>query len=118
MSSFKVENRHFQDYRVYLFEKSRPPSRGGNTKALHTHVLTIDGERYSFFSLGSQQWAYKSDLLSFEYEITDGFKNILKETFVTVTKAGAAAVRGNRGFKAQLRSSDARLPGSRREQRD
>jgi hypothetical protein len=118
MSRSKIENKHFQDYRLFLFEKSRPPSKGGNTKALHTHVLTIDGERYSFFALGSQQWAHKSDLVSFEYDLKDGYKNIVRETFVTVTNAGEPVVRGNRGFKAQLRTADARMPGSRREQRD
>jgi hypothetical protein len=118
MSQGKIENRQFESYGLFLSEKHRPPSRGGNTNALHAHVLTIDGERYSFLALGSQQWAYKSDTVSFEYEINNGYKNIIKDTFVALSKAGAPIVRGNRGLKRRLRTADARMPVSRREQRD
>lgn len=44
----------FSDYRTYLKEPSRPPSRGGNTSALHAHVLVISGTEYSFLALGSR----------------------------------------------------------------
>jgi hypothetical protein len=114
----KVKDRKFESYRLFLHEKHRPPSRGGNTGALHAHVLTIDGEKYSFLALGSQQWAYKSDTVSFKYEVNNGYKNIIKDTFVALSKAGAPIVRGNRGFKRTLRTADARMPASRREQRD
>lgn len=118
MQRAKVKNRRFESYRLFLREEHRPPSRGGNTGALHAHVLTIDGEKYSFLALGSQQWAYKSDTVSFEYEINNGYRNIIQDTFVALSKTGAPIVRGNRGFKRTLRTARARMPASRREQRD
>lgn len=117
MPSEKVENKSFESYSLFLQEPHRPPSRGGNTKALHSHVITIDGERYSFLAFGSQQWAHKSDTVSFEYEVNNGYKNILKETLQVVSKTGEVVVRGNRGSK-KLRTAPSRLPASRREQRD
>jgi len=117
MSRGKLENIQFEKYEKFLKEKSRPPSRGGNTNALHSHVLTIAGEKYSFLSPGSQQWAFKSDSISFEYEVKDGYKNIIKETFVVRNKTGEPIVRGNHGFKPKLRTADSRLPASKREQR-
>lgn len=118
MSRSKIEGKKIGAYEKYLKENSRPPSRGGNTKALHSHVLEIDGEKYSFLALGSQQWVFKSDTVSFEYEVNDGYKNIDKETIVTIDRNGRPIVRGNRGFKSKLRTATTRLPGSRREQRD
>ncbi len=118
MSHGKIENKHFEEYRLFLVEKHRPPSRGGNTAALHSHVLTIDGERYSFLGLGSQQWVYKSDAVSFEFEIKGGYRNILVQTITVTSKFGEAIIRGNRGHKARLRTADSRIPASRREQRD
>ncbi len=111
----KIEKAKIEDYQKYLSEKSRPPSKGGNTKALHSHVLVIDGEKYSFLALGSQQWVFKTDLVSFEYELNGQYKNIKKETLVTIDKNGKEVVRGNRGFKEQLRTADTRMPVSRRE---
>lgn len=111
----KVENARIEDYRKFLKEKHRPPSRGGNTGALHAHVITVDGVDYSFLSPGSQQWAFKSDTVSFEYEVKKGYRNIVKETFVTFDKQGNEVVRGNRGYKPKLRTAEARMPVSRRE---
>lgn len=118
MSRSKVEGKKISAYEKYLKENSRPPSGGGNTKALHSHVLEIDGEKYSFLASGSQQWVFKSDAVSFEYEVNDGYKNIDKETIVTIDRNGQPIVRGNRAFKSKLRTAATRLPGSRREQRD
>lgn len=118
MQSTKVEKKKIDSYKVFLRENSRPPSKGGNTKALHAHVLEIEGEIYSFLALGSQQWVFKSDTVSFEYEVNVGYKNIIKESIMTVDRNGHPVVRGNRGFKAKLRTAVTRLPGSRREQRD
>ena len=118
MDKLRVENEKITSYSLFLKEPSRPPSRGGNTKALHSHTLEIIGEEFSFIALGSQQWVFKSDLVSFDYEINNGYKNIIKESIVTMDRAGKSVVRGNRGFKKQLRTAPARLPGSRREQRD
>ncbi|TVU87765.1 hypothetical protein FQP89_19490 [Vreelandella titanicae] len=111
----KIENAKIEDYQKYLKEKSRPPSRGGNTKSLHAHILVIDGKQYSFLALGSQQWVFKTDLVSFEYELDGQYRNVDKETLVTTDKSGNKVVRGNRGFKRQLRTADARMPVSRRE---
>ena len=118
MSRTKIEGKKITAYGMFLMENSRPPSKGGNTGALHSHRLEIDGEKYSFLALGSQQWVFKSDTVSFEYEIKDGYKNIDKETIVTLDRQGQPTVRGNRGFKKKLRTAVTRMPGSRREQRD
>ena len=111
----KIENAHIEDYQKFLKEKYRPPSKGGNTKALHSHVLIINGEQYSFLALGSQQWVFKTDRVSFDYELNGKYKNIIKETILTIDKNGNEVVRGNRGFKKQLRTANTRMPVSRRE---
>jgi hypothetical protein len=118
MSQGRVTNKQIDDYKIFLREKYRPPSRGGNSRALHSHVLYIGGERYSFLAVGSQQWVYKSDTVSFEFEIRGGYKNVMKDTLITVDSSGNRVVRGNRGYKRQLRTADTRLPASRRERRD
>lgn len=111
----QIINAKIESYQKFLNEKSRPPSKGGNTNALHSHVFYIDGEKYSFLALGSQQWVFKSDLVSFEYELNGAYKNIIKDTLVTIDKSGNEVLRGNRGFKKQLRTADTRMPVSRRE---
>ena len=108
MNKLRIENKKITSYKLFLKEPSRPPSRGGNTNALHSHILEIEGEKYSFIALGSQQWVFKSDNVSFHYEVNDGYKNIIKETLVTITKSGETIIRGNRGFKNQLRTTSAR----------
>ncbi|HGP0857377.1 TPA: hypothetical protein ACLFOX_003636 [Yersinia enterocolitica] len=118
METFRVESKKITSYGMFLNEPSRPPSRGGNTGALHSHVLEIEGEKFSFLSLGSQRWVFKSDIVSFEYKIENGYKNIIKDTIVTIDRNGNVVSRGNRAFKTQLRSTPTRLPGSRREQKD
>jgi hypothetical protein len=118
MSRDEISGKTIESYRVVLREKYRPPSRGGNTRALHAHVLRVENEEYSFLALGSQQWVHKGDLVSFQFEVKNGYKNILKDTLVTIDSGGRPVVRGNRGFKKRLRTADARLPASRREQRD
>ena len=105
----------FDTYTTFPKEKSRPPSRGGNTKALHSHCLTFGGESYSFLGLGSKQWAYKSDLVSFEFEIKGEYKNIIPESLVTIERNGKEVFRGERGYKKTLRTVESRLPASRRE---
>ena len=114
-SSLQIDNVKIDSYQKFLNEKSRPPSKGGNTNALHSHVLYIKGEKYSFLALGSQQWVFKSDLVSFEYELKGSYKNIINGTLVTIDKSGNEVVRGNRGYKRQLRTADTRMPVSRRE---
>jgi hypothetical protein len=118
MPNLKIENQKIDKYTLFRRESYRPPSRGGNTNALHSHVLEIEGVEYSFLALGSQRWVFKSDTVSFDYEVKDGYKNIVVKTIVTLDLNGKLVVRGNRGYKDQLRTATARSPSSRREQRD
>ncbi|MDS9873558.1 hypothetical protein RMI40_01725 [Pseudomonas protegens] len=118
MDKLRVEGKKITSYGLFLQEPSRPPSRGGNTGALHSHIIEIEGEKFSFLALGSKRWVFKSDFVTFDYEIKNGYKNIIKETIITIDRYGETVSRGNRGFKKQLRSTSARLPGSRREQRN
>jgi len=114
----EIRNRQIEAYRTYLKEPYRPPSKGGNTRALHSHVLVIDGQNYSFLALGSQRWVFKSDTVSFTFEASNGYNNIATETLTTLAPNGQSIVRGNREYKAKLRTAVSRMPGSRREQRD
>lgn len=113
-----VSNRNFSDYTKILTEKGRPPSRGGNSKARHTHIITIDGERYSFIAFGSKQWIYKTDTVSFDYEVNNGYNNILSDSITTLDKNGKIVIRGDRTLTKRLRTANTRLPGSKRAQRD
>jgi len=103
--SERITDVQIDSYNLYLHEPHRPPSRGGNTRALHQHVIHVGGERYSFLALGSQQWVFKSDRVSFDYELNGSYRNIIKKTLVTVAANGKTVVRGNRGFKRQLRTA-------------
>ena len=118
---FEIKDEHFQGYETYIAEPYRPPSRGGNTKALHRHVLSINGEKYSFFALGSAKFAYKGETVSFAYRNVEKngtiYHNIEKDSIVTKDAKGKEHMRGNRDSKPKLRTAQARLPGSRREQR-
>lgn len=116
--SMYIKNKKIGSYKTFLKEKYRPPSKGGNTSALHAHIIEIDGETYSFLALGSQQWIYASDTVSFKFEINSGYKNIIPDSIITIDKNGQPVSRGNRGYKPTLRTADARMPASRREQRD
>lgn len=118
MENLRIENKKITSYGTFLKEPSRPPSRGGNTRALHAHVLEIEGQKFSFLALGSQKWIFKTDIVSFEYQIENGYKNIIKDSIITIDRNGNVVSRGNRAFKTQLRYTPARLPGSRRERKD
>lgn len=115
----RLEKAQPTDYLTFLQEYSRPPLRGGNTSALHVHTMIIEGQKYSFFARGARQWVYKGDTVSFSYRVTEkGYRNVLRGTIVTQDKAGRPVVRGDRRAKPVLRSTPAKMPGSRREQRD
>ena len=76
-----------ESYSAILREPYRPPSRGGNTSALHAHYLTIEGEVYSFLARGSRKWVYKGDTVTFDWELEQGkYRNIRKDTLVTRDK--------------------------------
>lgn len=114
----RIESKKISDYRMYLKENYRPPSKGGNTSALHSHVIEIEDETYSFFALGSQQWVFKSDKVSFAFEINSSYKNIITESIITINLNGQAIIRGNRNYKHTPRTATTRMPVSKREQRD
>ncbi len=115
---FRVENANIEDYKTFLVEYSRPPSKGGNTSAMHSHAFWIDGQKYSFLARGARKFVFKDDTVSFDYYVTeDGYRNILRHSIVCRDKNGKTVLRGDRRNKAQLRSAPTRLPGSRREQR-
>ena len=118
MPHLRIENAKIDRYRAALREPHRPPSRGGNTSALHVHLLTIAGSTFSFLARGSRQWVYKSDLVSFEYEIKGNYRNVIRATLRAIDLRGCPVVRGDRRYKEKLRSTITRLPSSRREARD
>lgn len=113
----RIENSEVELYVSSLREPYRPPSRGGNTRALHAHYLTIGGETYSFLALGTKKWVFKHDRVSFEYEVKGPYRNILKDTLSTLDAKGREVQRGERDFKPMLRTAETRLPVSRREAR-
>lgn len=113
----RIENAHVESYKTFLVEKYRSPSKGGNSSALHSHVLTIDGDSYSFLAVGSKKWVYSNDKVSFDYELKGKYRNIIKNSISVVDKNGNPQTRGDRRFKSKLRSSTQRTPVSRREDR-
>jgi hypothetical protein len=114
----KIENAKIEKYSNHLLEESRPPSRGGNTKAFHMHFVTINKITYSFRAPGTKQWVFKEDTVSFEYETNGEHKNIIVHTLETIDKKGVTVVRGIRDVRYKLRTAKARMPVSRREMRN
>ena len=80
--------------------------------------MPMSGQQFSFLALGSQRWVFKRDVVSFDYEMNGTYRNIVPISLRTVDAKGREVVRGNRGWKLQLRSAPARLPASRRERQD
>lgn len=115
----RIEKSGFHAYNTYLAEPSRPPSKGGNTKALHRHVIIIGGDKYSFFAPWAGKFAYKGELISFDWDWdkTGEFRNIVKPSFEAFAKDGTVQIRGDRGDKVR-RTANARPPGRRSEWKD
>lgn len=114
-----LENVEISDYKTFLVEHSRPPSKGGNTSAMHAHTIWIGDRKYSFWARGARKFIFKGDQASFDYyETEDGYLNILPKTIVCRDAKGKIVRRGDRRSKAKLRSAPTRMPGSRRERRD
>lgn len=108
-----------QNYRTFLVDKYRPPSKGGNTRAWHRHSFEVDGDLYSFLALGSKKWVFVGDTVEFKWD-WDGsgtYRNIVTSSVVTLDNNGDKVVRGERGMK-KWRASSAKMPASKREQRD
>lgn len=115
-----VEATKLTSYTTALLEPSRPPSKGGNTSALHAHRVEIDGLWYSFLALGAQKWVFASDTVAFEWawDSTQKYRNIVKDSIRTWDRQGAPVIRGNRGSKPKLRTAQTRLPARRSEWKD
>lgn len=115
----RVVNAKVDDYRVVLTEYGRPPSRGGNGRAWHVHIMTINGERYSFRALGRKQWVFAADTVSFawRWNETKKYRNVVDGSLSTADRNGRPVVRGIRGWKPQ-RTAETRMPVSSREWRD
>lgn len=116
---FEVEDAVPTRYATILVDKHRPPSRGGNTRAWHSHAMWIDGEKYTFLALGSKKWVYVDDVVSFRWgwDPSRRWRNVETDSIRVVDKKGAEVVRGERGVK-RWRTATTRLPASRREQMD
>jgi hypothetical protein len=115
----RVENAKIDHYGAYLKENSRPPSRGGNTRAWHQHVIKIGDVSYSWLGLGSKKWIYASDTVSFtwSFDPSGKYRNVDPESIEVRDKDGNPALRGERGSK-KWRTATTRAPVSRREWRD
>lgn len=115
----RIENLPVENYNAILKDKYRPPSKGGNTRAWHQHVLTIDGQRYSVLALGAKKWVFAGDTVSFEWDwdATSLYRNIDPNTVTTRDRTGQQVLRGERGDK-QWRSAKTRLPARRSEWKD
>lgn len=116
---FRVEDVTLDVYRAILKDESRPPSRGGNTRAWHQHILTIDGERYPFLALGARKWVFAGDRVSFEWswDASHRYRNVDPNSIRVRDKTGKPVVRGNRGGK-KWRTAETRLPARRRDWKD
>jgi hypothetical protein len=108
----RVEKATVESYGSYLKDKHRPPSKGGNTRAWHQHVLVIDGEKYSFLAAYAGKFVYKGETVSFDWEWDESkrYRNIDRSTVVAWDAAGNRTIRGNRSDKT-WRTADTRLPG-------
>ncbi|MCD8428489.1 hypothetical protein [Tenacibaculum finnmarkense] len=115
LKKMKIENSKIEKYSSVLLEPSRPPSRGGNTKALHMHIITISDKEFSFKALGTKQWIFKTDYVTFQYEINNTYNNIILDTLITIDKKGDTIKRGIREEKEKQRIVQSRPPASRKE---
>ena len=115
----RVDQATVEHYGVYLKDKSRPPSRGGNSGAWHQHVLTIAGEKYSFLAPWSGKLVYKGETVSFmwKWDTSQKYRNADVATVVAWTPAGDEVWRGARGPK-RWRTANTRPPGRRSEWED
>ncbi|WP_454888316.1 hypothetical protein [Sphingobium herbicidovorans] len=115
-----VERTAIADYRATLREPSRPPSKGGNTGALHGHALNIGGVWYNFLALGAQKWVFASDTVAFDWawDSLQNYRNIVRDSIRVWDRNGSPVIRGNRGSKPKLRTAQTRLPARRKEWKD
>jgi hypothetical protein len=115
----RIERKLIQRYGAYLKDKHRPPSRGGNTRAWHLHVLTIDDKTYSFLALGARKWAFLRDVVTFDWNWDESrsYRNVDRDSFKAFRPTGEFVRRGIRGDKP-WRIAETRLPARRKEWKD
>lgn len=118
MTVGRVENARWQRYVTRLTEPHRPPSKGGNTTARHSHGLVIDGACYWFVAKGARKWVVKRDTVSFDFKREGRFLQVVRGTLEVRDENGQVVARGLRGPLKKLRTAPTRLPSSRREARD
>jgi hypothetical protein len=104
------------EYTTFLNEPYRPPSKGGNTKAWHRHALTIEGVKYSFLAQGAKKWIYKTDRVSFQWQLDKSgkYRNILYWTIATIDKDGKPVKRGLRDRSKPRRTAPYKLSSAMR----
>ncbi len=83
----KIENKKIESYDLYLKERNKS-SKIKKSQARHSHVIMIEGEKYSFIARGNKQRVFKTDSISFDYQIKNGHNNIDKSTIVTLDQNG------------------------------
>lgn len=112
----RLERVEVEHYVIYLKDKSRPPSRGGNRRAWHQHVLTIAGERYSFLATWSGKFVYHGETVNFDWEWEENrrYRNIDATSVIAWKPNGEEVLRGERGGKS-WRTANTRPPGRRSE---
>jgi len=115
----RLERAEVDYYSVYLKDKSRPPSRGGNRRAWHQHVLTIAGERYSFLATWSGKFVYQGEMVSFDWDWHENrhYRNIDVRSVIAWKPNGKQILRGERGGKP-WRTAKTRPPERRSEWKD
>lgn len=115
----RLENVRITDYKTFLVEFSRQPSKGGNTSAMHVHTVWVGDRKFSFWARGARKFIFKEDEASFDFVETEvGYLNILKHSIICRDAKGKIVRRGDRRSKTKLRSAPTHLPASRREAHD
>jgi len=112
----RVEKAEVEHYATYLKDKSRPPSRGGNSGAWHQHVLTIGGDTYSFLAPWSGKLVHKGETVGFDWEWDSSgkYRNADLASVVAFKPNGEEVWWGDRGNK-KWRTANTRPPGRRSE---
>lgn len=83
----EIENKKIESYDLYLKERSKS-SKIKKNQARHSHVIMIEGKKYSFIARGKKQRIFKTDSVSFDFQSKNGHNNIDKSTIVTHDENG------------------------------
>lgn len=82
-----IDNKKIESYELYLKERSKS-SKVKKSQARHSHVIMIDGAKYSFIARGNKQRVFKTDTVSFDFQVKNGHNNIDKSSIVTHDENG------------------------------